>query len=142
MESPNNGDTRPQQVGISPHQMKSLALRMGYIKSSCFPKGPSGNPNHHKLLPRLLATLHKLIVRSHCCRKHLQNPQNTCLKTLLIRVHGTRRYFAVYQRRKVNTNSATKPSIYIGIVCQYSSGTKLMVATNNYFIEFEAHSMR
>lgn len=107
-----------------------------------------------RLLPRLLLTLYKLMVRL-CCRRHLNSSLNMensiwCLPTpftLLIIGDSTWKYSAWYWRRwSVNINPATNSWIYKkwpGCRKQKCHGsTKLVEVTNQYKIKFKTHCMR
>lgn len=60
MESSNEEDRAPR------HQVKLPLTGMGYIKLRCWAKRSMGYPKSFRLLPRLLAALHKLMISPYC----------------------------------------------------------------------------
>ena len=72
---------------------------------------------------------------------------NTWLELLFIlpSVHGTRRYSAHYQRRKIVNNSAT---VLLStwwttcLICWWNSGTNVVRITNHYLNRYKAYSMK
>lgn len=104
-----------------------------------------------RLLPRLLVVFHKLMVRPHCLKQYLhislnmEKPQWCLSGGFTLPVHGTGRYSASYQRRKVMTNPSTNPAIHNGdVLCMmhlYDSGTNMGV-TILYLVGCKAHSTK
>lgn len=62
----------------------------------------------------------------------------------LVFIKSIRRYLDWYQRRKVNTDPTTNPSVYIDNLPARRMGAivaKLVRTTNKYLIESKAHSI-
>ena len=108
---------RPQWT-ITCHQMK---LALSYIRLMCCPEGPiesSNNPGYcQDYIVYPLKTNGKSPISGDNTYTSLwiqESWAESSLQPSLLwtSIHGTRRYSAHHQRRKVNTNSVTNPSMY------------------------------
>lgn len=88
------------------------------------------------------------MIRLYCRRPQLHNSVNTEAELVLTleppplwtNIYGTGRYYASYQRRKVNTHSTTKPLIYNNVLPARCTSV-IEQLTNQYLILFKAHCM-
>lgn len=118
MKLPNNwGDGIPNGHFSSPREISSTRNGLYLIKLLT----PTGTLREHKLLLRLLVVLHKLMV-SRIAEDNTRVTHRTWRSQagayreppfLQISIHGTGRYSACYQSRKVNTSLATSPLVYM-----------------------------